>query len=67
MEEKYERLMKNKGSMTDVRNVAKQNTDFREQFKKSMEPVLNQLVERFECMKLKDVPFSCDSGLNGVR
>ena len=56
MDEKFERMMKNKSSMTDVRIITKRFPEFQQQFKGSMTPVLAELMKRFESMSLKDVP-----------
>ena len=67
MEQNYERMMQNKNSMTEVRNITKRSSEFQDHFHDSMKPVLEELMKRFESMNLKDIPFKCKPGLDDKR
>ena len=53
MSDKEEHKMKNKGSLTAVRNCAEVNSGFVDSFTATMQPVIQTLNERFGRMTLK--------------
>jgi hypothetical protein len=56
MSDEQERAMKTKGSMTAVRNYAKNREAFKTEYRESMKSVVDIVSGRFQRMKIKDVP-----------
>ena len=61
MDVQFEKILKAKNNMTNLREAASKNPALKNAFATSMLPVMDLIANRFENMKLKDNQVQCFS------